>query len=253
MCTKGLLDWYMIESEQSNSDWRTGVAENPQSDLEGLLDSWRAASLQFTFGSQRKCSNNGSSSSRVDELANESENICKRQTLFFLFLSRLPLGGAAFIRVGLSSSDYLIKTIPHGYSLPLACQLISDYVMLTTKIHHHMLRFEYRSYTPKALFFLLSIVWGVSALRRRRLLHFRISEGTGRRGRELGCLQKVRRSRGCPVYLYTSLPCFSCLGLCVTLNGDQGQLTAIFCMLQLILVFHFIKDMSRVFLLFEFQ
>lgn len=34
----------------------------------------------------------------------------------------------------------------------------------------------------------------------------------------------------------------------MTLSGDQGQLTAIFCVLQLILVFHFIKDMSRVFL-----
>lgn len=88
-----------------------------------------------------------------------------------------------------------------------------------------MLHFEYRSYIPKTLFFLLSMVWEVSALRRRRLLHFRVSEGTGRRGKELGYLQKVRRSRGCPVHLYTSLPCLSCLGLCMTLNGDQGQLT----------------------------
>lgn len=67
--------------------------------------------------------------------------------------------------------------------------------------------FEYGSYTPKALFFLLSMAWGVSAIRRKRPLHFSgLSEGTGRTGRELSCLQKVRRSRGCPVHLYTSLP-----------------------------------------------
>lgn len=46
------------------------------------------------------------------------------------------------------------------------------------------------------------MVWGVSAIRRKRLLHFRrLSEGTGRRGRELSCLQKVRRSRDV-LYIY---------------------------------------------------
>lgn len=189
------------------------------------------------------------------------------------------------------------------------------------------------------------MVWGVSARRRKRLLHFRrISEGTGRKGRELSCLQKVRRIRGCPVHLYTSLPAspaldcawfsmmirvsyhgqvpglwllrsadgftggstwhFSllwflsvqCLSRAMLLLVEETLMSflvgdtlfqqgwwlwmqgleqvfsslwhlriwlhfylidcflsiTIFCMLQLILVFHFIKDMSRVFLLFGF-
>lgn len=187
------------------------------------------------------------------------------------------------------------------------------------------------------------MVWGVSAIRRKRLLHFRrLSEGTGRRGRELSCLQKVRRSRDVQyIYICHCLPLLSwtvhnpqwwsgsvntgkslasdfwdllmalqvgqpdislfydfcqsiqCLSRAMLLLVEETNLVgdtlfqqgwwlwmqgleqvfsslwhlriwlhfylincflsiAIFCMLQLILVFHFIKDMSRVFLLFGF-
>lgn len=52
------------------------------------------------------------------------------------------------------------------------------------------------------------MVWGVSVLRRKRLLHFRISEGTGRRGRERPAV--FRKWGGAEVVLYiykvTALP-----------------------------------------------